>query len=80
MPKSLEEDGFIFFFYSNEGNEPCHTHVRKGDAVGKIWLEPEMANAYFEGFNTKEIKRINQIVIANFELLKKKWYEHFSKK
>jgi hypothetical protein len=79
MPKPLEEGRFVFYFYSNEGNEPCHTHVRKGDGVGKIWLEPDLATVYFEGFSSKEIKRINQIVFDNFELLKRKWYEHFSK-
>jgi hypothetical protein len=66
MPKSLEIEGFVFYFFSNESNEPCHTHVRKGDGIGKIWLEPEISIAYFEGFNPREVKKINQIVFANF--------------
>lgn len=43
MPTLLLIDGFRFFFYSMENNEPIHVHVSKGDAVGKIWLEPEIA-------------------------------------
>ena len=40
MPTVLLKDGFRFFFYSDEGSEPAHIHVKKGDAEGKIWLEP----------------------------------------
>ena len=36
MPTLLNEKGFRLFFYSNENNEPCHIHIEKGDAEGKI--------------------------------------------
>ncbi len=41
MPTVLRLQGFRFFFYSNENDEPMHVHVEKAEAVGKIWLEPE---------------------------------------
>ena len=47
MPTILRKNGFRFFFYSNENDEPVHVHVEKGDAEGKIWLEPTLAAAYF---------------------------------
>ncbi|RIK41307.1 MAG: hypothetical protein DCC55_12365 [Chloroflexi bacterium] len=31
-------DGYRFFFYSNERNEPPHMHVWKGGSESKIWL------------------------------------------
>ncbi len=42
MPVVFRYKGYRFFFYSNEGNprEPLHIHVRKGDAIAKLWLEP----------------------------------------
>ena len=80
MPKIFEQDGFIFFFYSNENNEPCHTHVRKGDGYGKIWLEPNIVPAYFEDFSSKDIRKIMDIVEVNNLLMKTKWNEYFNSK
>ena len=54
MPTLLIINGFRFFFYSNENNEPIHLHVVKGNASGKIWLEPNIQTAYMIGFNGKE--------------------------
>jgi hypothetical protein len=36
MPTVLIEQGFRFFFWSNENDEPMHIHVEKGGAEGKI--------------------------------------------
>ena len=79
MPTLLSTHGFRFFFYSNETSEPAHVHVTKGDAVGKVWLEPKIGIAYLQGFTNSEAKKALQIIEANFELFKVKWYEHFSK-
>ena len=51
MPTLLLINGFRFFIYSNENNEPPHVHVIKGNSYGKIWLEPEIEMVYLEGFN-----------------------------
>ena len=40
MPTILLKDGFCFFFYSSEGNEPQHIHFTKGDAIGKYGYIP----------------------------------------
>jgi hypothetical protein len=79
MPTLLVTHGFRFFFYSNETDEPVHVHVTKGDAAGKVWLEPQLEIMYLRGFTNAEEKRILQIVEANSELFKEKWHEHFSK-
>ncbi|HYJ64987.1 MAG TPA: DUF4160 domain-containing protein [Parafilimonas sp.] len=78
MPTLLLIKGFRFFFYSNENNEPAHVHVTKDSAEGKIWLEPNLRIAYMNGFSTAEQRDIFNIVNANFESLKEKWYEFFN--
>ena len=40
MPTLLQAEGFRFFFYSNERQEPPHVHVEKGDGEAKLWLQP----------------------------------------
>lgn len=38
MPTLLVIDGFRFYFFSDERQEPPHMHVRKGDSVAR-WHE-----------------------------------------
>jgi hypothetical protein len=40
MPTVLKVQGYRFFFFSQEGNEPPHIHVEHGDKVAKYWLNP----------------------------------------
>lgn len=80
MPTLLLEKGFRFFFYSNENNEPMHTHVRKGNAETKIWLEPTLTVAWTHGFTKAEENALLEITIANFENFKSRWNEYFNSK
>jgi len=76
MPTILRHQGFRFFFYSNEGTEPMHVHVEKGDSVAKFWLEPvELANSY--GFNATEINEIRKLVSTHRSTFTTAWHEHF---
>ena len=79
MPTVLLIDGFRFFFYSNESNEPPHVHVTKGDGDGKIWLEPATQLAYLHSFTKTEERQISGIVEAHADTFKNKWYEYFGK-
>jgi len=40
MPEIFRKYGFVFFFYSNEGQEPMHVHVRKAGGFAKFGMEP----------------------------------------
>jgi len=79
MPTVLEVDGFRFHFFSDEGNEPCHIHIKKGGARGKIWLLPELKEDYFYGFTVQEKRKVYKIVKDNYEYLISKWNEYFGK-
>lgn len=76
MPTLLLINGFRFFFYSNESNEPVHIHITKADAEPKVWLNP-IEVVYMHGFNTSEQKFIIEIIQSNLENFKLKWYESF---
>ncbi len=77
MPTVLIVDGYRFFFYSNEGNEPKHIHVEKGDGTAKFWLN-EVEEVYSFGFKIRERKRIAELVVLHHELFIKKWDEYFN--
>jgi len=79
MPTVLFLNGFRFFFYSNENDEPIHIHVEKAEAHGKIWLEPEISIAYMHNFSNKDINQIIEIVEKEIVTLRNKWNEFFSK-
>ncbi len=75
MPTVLRIKGFKFFFYSEEGHEPAHIHVRKGDGTAKFWLSP-VKLVYSEGFKKQELRVIIQMVEKNESELLKAWNEN----
>ncbi|ETI65373.1 hypothetical protein C100_02375 [Sphingobium sp. C100] len=40
MPAIFRLDGYRFYFYSHEPDEPPHVHIDKGGASIKVWLDP----------------------------------------
>lgn len=79
MPVILRFKGYIFFFYSNEGNplEPVHIHIRNAESEAKFWLEPEIFLARNDGFNSKELREIFSIIESNQTQFKETWYDYF---
>ena len=75
MPIVLRINGYVFWFYSNENNEPPHIHIRKGGATAKHWLEPQ-AEEYAYGFTIRERRDINEIIVEKRTFLIKKWHEN----
>jgi hypothetical protein len=80
MPTVFREDGFRFFFYSNEGDprEPAHIHVARGGAVGKLWLRPFVTVAHAQGMDDKTARRVCAIVLKNRNRIERAWHAHFS--
>ena len=81
MPAVLNENGYRFFFFSNEGNslEPCHIHIRKHGALAKFWVENECHIAENFGFTAKELKEISDIINKNIPTIKEAWNGFFCK-
>ena len=81
MPTVLNEKGYRFFFFSNEGNplEPCHIHVRKNGALAKFWVDKTCSLAQNYGFTAKELSEIADIINANASKIKEAWNGFFFK-
>ena len=79
MPAIFRHKGYRFFFYSNEGEprEPLHVHVRKGEAVAKLWLAPSPAVASSYGMSAAELRELLEVAVANRGLVQRFWDEHF---
>ena len=79
MPTVLRHEGYRFFFYSNEGEplEPLHVHVRKAEAVAKLWLEPHVTVAESYGMDSSELKELLAVAQESKTLIREYWNEHF---
>lgn len=78
-PVFRREEGFVFKVYSNE-EERKHIHVLKADCEAKYWLEPTIELDYSYGFNSKELKKIKQIIEDNASDFKYKFAIHVGKR
>ena len=74
MPEIFREFGFVFFFYTNEGQEPMHVHARKANGFAKFWVEPVELD-YAQGMKIADLKMAEQLVLEHLELIKAKWHE-----
>ncbi|MBM3235076.1 DUF4160 domain-containing protein [Candidatus Poribacteria bacterium] len=76
MPTVLRVGRYRFFFFSNEGFEPPHIHVKAGGAQAKFWLDPiGLASNY--GFRAHELNRIERIIEEYQMQLMEVWNEQF---
>jgi len=64
MPTVLRIGPYRFHFYSNEGNEPPHIHIRFEGNECKYWLEP-IALAKNRGIKAHELNEIEKLVFEN---------------
>jgi len=74
MPEVFRAEGFVVFFYANEGHEPVHVHVRKGGGFAKFWVEPVQLE-YARGLKTQELTRAEQLIEQHRELILNRWHE-----
>jgi uncharacterized protein DUF4160 len=77
MPVVLRIGRYRFFFFSNEGREPAHIHVRASEDEAKFWLDPVQLAANY-GFNTSELTEIERLVNEHRDDLIEAWNEHLN--
>ena len=77
MPTVFRKDGFRFFFFSNEGNEPAHVHVESGDGYAKFWLLPFVKLAESARYNDKILNKLGKLIEEDKEILIRSWNEFF---
>jgi hypothetical protein len=65
------------FFYSADCGEPAHMHVRRDDALAKIWLH-DMAIADQVGFPARELSKVVDVVRAKRSHLQEVWNAYCS--
>jgi len=75
MPTVHCEDGFRFFFFSDE-HTPEHVHIEKADAYARVELETLKATDKYN-LNSKELKKLLSIVQENQDKFQGEWYEYF---
>jgi hypothetical protein len=75
MPTVLRIGRFRFHFYSNEGVEPPHVHIKAGSDQAKFWLDPIGLAANY-GFRAHELNEIERLTEEHQALLLEAWNEH----
>ena len=75
MPTVLRIGAYRFFFFSNEGSEPPHIHVKAGSDEAKFWLDP-VALVTNYGFNVRELNAIERLVNEHRHDFLEAWNEH----
>ena len=76
MPTILRTGPYRFYFYSHEPNEPPHVHVDRDESSAKYWLEPVQL-ARNLGFSSKELRRLQKLVIQHQVIFLEAWNGHF---
>lgn len=74
-----KSNGFRFYVYANEGNEPPHVHADKGGGTMKVWLL-DLSIAETEGLKPAEIRAGLRIISEKQTEFLTKWNEFDARK
>jgi Domain of unknown function (DUF4160) len=75
VPKIFEQDGYRFFFYSNE-HRPIHVHVRYGSGEAVFDVEHRVELRESLGLKMQELARAQELAETHRQLIIDKWHEH----
>lgn len=76
MPTVLCHGPYAFVFFSSDGGEPLHVHVKRDRAIAKFWLEP-VSLAKNRGFKKAELRTIGRLVEEFRQTLIEEWDDYF---
>lgn len=74
MPTVLRVGSFRFHFYSDEGQEPAHIHVRTATGECKFWLEPVRLSRT-KGVRPHDLREIERLVFQHQQLLLERFHD-----
>jgi len=80
MPTILLVDGWRFFFYSNERNEPVNIHVEKADKECKYWLKVEdfeIVEVVSYNLSSSDKREVRKIIYEHFDYIVSEWKRYF---
>jgi hypothetical protein len=63
-------------FFSSDGSEPPHIHVKRNRRIVKFWLAPAVL-AKNRGFAGHELNRIARLVTEYEPTILEAWHEYF---
>ena len=75
MPTIFEEDGYRFFFYSNE-HRPIHVHVRYGGGEAVFEVEKEVELRESQGLKLRELAKAEKLAEKHKTLIIARWNEY----
>ena len=78
MPEVFRTEGYVFFFYSNEGSEPAHVHVESAGGTARLWLTP-VALVGSARLKPSELREVERLVRLNRRLLLEAWDDFFGR-
>lgn len=76
MPTILFINGWRFFFYANENNEPVHIHVRKAEMEAQFWLKEnlfEVEESFSYNMDSGVKKEVRKIIFEHFDYIIEQW-------
>jgi hypothetical protein len=76
MPTVFQAGPYGFIFFSSDGGEPAHIHVKRGRQIAKFWLEP-VSLAKNKGFKEHELNQVARLVVKYREKLLEAWHDYF---
>lgn len=76
MPTVLRSGPYRFFFYSSDGDEPPHVHVKRDACAAKYWLDPLRID-WGVGFRPVEMRQIQAMIAENRAQILEVWNEYF---
>jgi hypothetical protein len=76
--QSIEDiEGFQFFFWSNEGDQPGLIHVAKASCEANFWISREIQPAWNASFEQPQLRRILELLEENKNATREAWHKHF---
>jgi hypothetical protein len=78
MPTLLRWNGYRFYFFSSDGDEPPHVHIDRDAATAKYWLSP-VRLARNIGFSARDLRVLDAKVAEEQVRFLEAWHEYFGR-